>query len=143
MSNIIDLLKSEGYEPKKFGDVYKIRCPFHEPDDEPSLAIYPETQTFYCFGCHATGDAIDFLQMVNDQNFIRTFQMLRDQARAENGGEISGPEFKEIEDACQSYVFLGQYYAALRRMHPRKIKKKNKHPETDDVKVKYAKISIE
>ena len=32
------------------------RCPFHE-DHQPSLKL---DQRYYCFGCHATGDVIDF-----------------------------------------------------------------------------------
>jgi DNA primase len=38
-----------------------IRCPFHD-DDKPSLKIYPETNTFNCFGCGATGDVIEFIE---------------------------------------------------------------------------------
>ena len=36
-----------------------IACPFHE-DKNPSLKVYSETNTFNCFGCGATGDAIEF-----------------------------------------------------------------------------------
>ena len=32
------------------------RCPFHE-DHHPSLKL---DERYYCFGCHATGDVIDF-----------------------------------------------------------------------------------
>jgi DNA primase len=38
-----------------------LKCPFHQ-DKEPSLKIYPETGTFNCFGCGATGDVIEFIQ---------------------------------------------------------------------------------
>lgn len=38
----------------------QINCSFHE-DDKPSMKIYPETNTFHCFGCGKTGDAIDFI----------------------------------------------------------------------------------
>ncbi len=38
-----------------------LKCPFHE-DDQPSLKIYAETNTFNCFGCNANGDAIEFIQ---------------------------------------------------------------------------------
>lgn len=31
-------------------------CPFHE-DSSPSLLL---DERYYCFGCHATGDVIDF-----------------------------------------------------------------------------------
>jgi DNA primase len=37
------------------------KCPFHE-DDKPSLRIYPETNTYHCFGCGKTGDVIQFIQ---------------------------------------------------------------------------------
>lgn len=38
-----------------------IKCPFHS-DDKPSCKIYPETGTFHCFGCGATGDQIEFIE---------------------------------------------------------------------------------
>ncbi len=40
----------------------QINCPFHE-DNTPSLKIYPETNSFHCFGCGATGDVIEFIQL--------------------------------------------------------------------------------
>jgi len=40
---------------------HHIKCPFHE-DDKPSCRIYPQTNTFHCFGCGAKGDAIEFIQ---------------------------------------------------------------------------------
>jgi DNA primase len=36
-------------------------CPFHE-DKTPSLKIYPETNTYHCFGCGKSGDTIQFIQ---------------------------------------------------------------------------------
>ena len=39
----------------------QILCPFHE-DDKPSCKIYPETNTYHCFGCGKTGDVIQFIQ---------------------------------------------------------------------------------
>ena len=39
-----------------------LKCPFHD-DQEPSLKIYPETNTFNCFGCGAAGDVIEFIEM--------------------------------------------------------------------------------
>lgn len=41
-----------------------IKCPFHK-DDKPSLRIYPETNTYTCFGCDKTGDAIQFIQDID------------------------------------------------------------------------------
>ena len=30
-------------------------CPFHN-EKTPSFVVYPDTQSFYCFGCGAAGD---------------------------------------------------------------------------------------
>ncbi len=38
--------------------------PFHN-EKTPSFAVYPDTQSFYCFGCGAAGDVINFVS----QNF--------------------------------------------------------------------------
>ena len=41
---------------------HMLKCPFLE-EKEPSLKIYPNTNTFNCFGCKANGDAIEFIQL--------------------------------------------------------------------------------
>ncbi len=41
------------------------KCPFHK-DNKPSLRIYPETNTYTCFGCDKTGDAIQFIQDIEN-----------------------------------------------------------------------------
>jgi DNA primase len=38
-------------------------CPFHE-EKTPSFTVYPKTNTFHCFGCGKTGDAIEFIQLM-------------------------------------------------------------------------------
>lgn len=39
----------------------KAVCPFHR-EKTASLCIYPETNSFYCFGCGASGDAAEFVK---------------------------------------------------------------------------------
>ena len=41
------------------------KCPFHN-DKKPSLRIYPETNTYHCFGCDKTGDVIQFIQDIEN-----------------------------------------------------------------------------
>lgn len=57
--NILTVLSSYGLVPDKH---CQINCPFHE-DNTPSLKIYSETNSFHCFGCGATGDVIEFIQL--------------------------------------------------------------------------------
>jgi hypothetical protein len=43
---------------------WKGKCPLpdHE-DDSPSFWVYPETRSWYCFGCNRGGDVIDFAKL--------------------------------------------------------------------------------
>jgi DNA primase len=53
------------------------RCPFHE-DQNPSLVVYPETRSFYCFGCGASGDVIDFVRRFDGLGFRAALERLND-----------------------------------------------------------------
>jgi DNA primase len=57
--SILTVLGKYGLKPDKHD---MIVCPFHE-DKSPSLKIYTKTNTFHCFGCGATGDGIQFIEM--------------------------------------------------------------------------------
>lgn len=48
-------------ELQRKGTEYVARCPFHQ-DKSPSFTINPENRFYYCFGCGATGNAVDFVQ---------------------------------------------------------------------------------
>ncbi|WP_161636209.1 CHC2 zinc finger domain-containing protein [Saccharicrinis fermentans] len=50
--SIFTVLKHYGLYPYKNN---MLKCPFHA-DDKPSLKVYPNTNTFNCFGCAANGD---------------------------------------------------------------------------------------
>ncbi len=44
-------------------------CPFHSGDNTPSLKIYPDNRGWWCFGCGAHGDVIDFVRQFFGLNF--------------------------------------------------------------------------
>lgn len=49
------------------------RCPFHK-EKTASMKIY--AQSFYCFGCGAGGDVIDFVRLYERCDFKTAFRML-------------------------------------------------------------------
>lgn len=51
-------------------------CPFHK-DHKPSFVVFPQTQTFYCFGCREHGDVITFLMRVEHLTFLEALKVLR------------------------------------------------------------------
>lgn len=58
------------------GKNFIARCPFHD-DRRPSFVVYPATQSFYCFGCQASGDVFTFLMKAEQLNFPEAMQVLR------------------------------------------------------------------
>ncbi len=52
------------------------RCPFHE-DREPSFNVWPESQSFYCFGCGVGGDVFTFLEKMEGISFPQTCELLQ------------------------------------------------------------------
>lgn len=59
-ADIADYIDSFGV-PLKSGNPLMGTCPFHQ-DSTPSFAVYPSSQTYYCFGCQESGDIITFAQ---------------------------------------------------------------------------------
>ena len=57
-TDIVELVGSY-VQLKRKGRLYGGLCPFHS-EKSPSFYVYPDTQSFYCFGCGAGGDAIVF-----------------------------------------------------------------------------------
>lgn len=51
------------------------RCPFHA-DDTPSLCVYTDTESFYCFGCGASGDVITLIERLEDVGFREALERL-------------------------------------------------------------------
>jgi len=50
-------------------------CPFHA-DRSPSFTIYHDGARFYCFGCGASGDVLDFVQRAYGVALIEAARML-------------------------------------------------------------------
>src|SRR5438552_1936121 len=59
------------------GQTYRARCPFHD-DRNPSFVVYPQTQTFYCFGCREHGDVLSFLMRQERLTFPEALNALRE-----------------------------------------------------------------
>ena len=54
-------------------------CPFHG-EKTPSFTVYPETDSFYCFGCGAGGDVISFTMRIENLDYIDAVKLLAQRA---------------------------------------------------------------
>jgi len=66
-ADIVDVV-SERVVLRKRGKDYVGLCPFHE-EKSPSFTVTPNKQMYYCFGCNAGGNAINFLMAVGKHSF--------------------------------------------------------------------------
>jgi DNA primase catalytic core len=63
---------------RKIARLYWGHCPFHS-ENTPSFVVNGDKKFFYCFGCGAGGNVINFLMKINNDNFINTVQFLSNQ----------------------------------------------------------------
>ena len=50
-------------------------CPFHS-EKTPSFTVYPDSQSFYCFGCQKGGSVITFVQEIERLDFVEAIKLL-------------------------------------------------------------------
>lgn len=54
-------------------------CPFHN-EKTPSLTVYPDTNSFYCFGCGAGGDVISFIRRIDNLDYVEAVKTVAQMA---------------------------------------------------------------
>lgn len=62
-------------ELTKCGQKFRGMCPFHS-ERKPSFFVYPDSQSFNCFGCNTGGDVIYFLQKIERVDFKQALAIL-------------------------------------------------------------------
>ena len=116
---IAHAVSGSGVELRRSGRRLVGLCPFHE-DRTPSLVVYEETSSYFCFGCDAGGDVFDFVGRLHGTAFRETAALL---AGSAGGGRpppdaappplrrsiraVAADEAAVIEDAASLYA--GQY----------------------------------
>ena len=56
-----DVVEASGVALRGGGRVRQGVCPFHD-ESEGSFTVYADSQRYYCFGCGAGGDVLDYVQ---------------------------------------------------------------------------------
>lgn len=64
---------------KRAGSNLKGLCPFHS-EKTPSFTVYPQDNSFYCFGCGAGGDAITFIRKRENLDYPDAVEFLANRA---------------------------------------------------------------
>jgi hypothetical protein len=77
----IDIVELVGktVDLKRDGPRFKGLCPFHADKRSLSLVVYPETQTWKCFGCSKSGDAFQWVMEAEKVDFLTALTRLQEQ----------------------------------------------------------------
>ncbi len=108
-TDIVDLIGS--YVPlRRRGRLYTGLCPFHN-EKTPSFTVYPDTQSYYCFGCGAGGDVISFVRQRENLDYIEAVRFLANRAgmqmpeEADDSGFIRRKRVFEINRLAARFFF--------------------------------------
>ena len=77
--NPIEDVVSSYVNLKKAGARYTGLCPFHN-EKSPSFVVYPNTKSFYCFGCGAGGSVITFISRMENLTYYEALETLAERS---------------------------------------------------------------
>lgn len=110
--DIVDVVS--GYvNLQKAGRNFKALCPFHH-ERTPSFVVFPDTQTWRCFGaCSEGGDIFGFVMKAEGWDFRDTLQELAKRA----GVELVPATPQQLENEAETERLLGLLHETARFFH--------------------------
>ena len=78
MLSIVSILRSLGASdlPADTDYPYQISCLFHDGDERPSMRVYPETNSCYCWKCHKSWNPISAYAEAHEISYFAAKQAL-------------------------------------------------------------------
>ena len=76
---------------RRSGARYTGLCPFHD-ERTPSFSVSPEKGLYFCFGCHAAGDAVSFVEETEGVDFVGAIEWLAQRFNIPLEYEEASPE---------------------------------------------------
>lgn len=92
----------------KAGRNFKALCPFHD-EKTPSFFVFPDRQSWRCFGCGAGGDLVSFVMKRENTDFGEALKMLAERAgvtliqRKDPAADKLADRLYDINEAAAEY----------------------------------------
>jgi len=106
-------------------------CPFHN-DSTPSFTIYPDTNSFHCFGCGVSGDCVGFVAKFNGIPMVDALKLLDEGAASYSTIKTTSctkkkniktaSEIKSYIEKCKTAIGKTDYFIK-RGLTPKRSKK--------------------
>ena len=102
--DIVDFVSQGGVKLRRTGKNYIGFCPFHSNTRTPAFVVFPDTQSWRCFGqCNEGGDLFGFVMKKEGWDFSETLKYLADKA-----GIVLKPMTPEVEAHQEVNVQISQ-----------------------------------
>lgn len=105
---------------KKRGNNYFACCPFHK-EKTPSFSVNPKKQIYHCFGCKASGNALNFLMEHDGMQFLEAVDSLASRAGMQVPREAQDLP-SDYEPMIELMAQAQQYYQQNFKHHQHAIK---------------------
>jgi DNA primase len=122
-ANVVEVV-GESVKLTKRGRSFVGLCPFHK-EKTPSFHVNPERGFYHCFGCHASGDAIKFLQETEGLDFIEAVRRLAERMGidiVETATDAERRQHAEVRRRQQELydvsAHAAAYFERMLREHP-------------------------
>jgi DNA primase len=113
--DMVDLVSAHS-DLRRVGQRWTGLCPFHD-ERTPSFSVNAEHKRYHCFGCSASGDAIDFVQEIEALDFVGSLEFLAERYNVELKREAEDPEAEQRRLRRERLIKLADraatYYARV------------------------------
>lgn len=122
-TKIVELV-GESVKLQRRGRSFTGLCPFHK-EKTPSFHVNSERGFYHCFGCHASGDAIKYVQETEGVDFVEAVRSLAERCGIdiiENESDAERKQQLEQRRKQQELYDIGdraaEYFERMLREHP-------------------------
>ncbi len=122
--DIVELIGSLGVTLRKTGRSFVGFCPFHPNTRTPAFHVYPDNQSFHCFGCQAHGTAFDFVMRKQGLDFKDALEQLAARAgvrlepRSDDARQEDARRTKLLEINAAAAKYFNYILTTLKRGEP-------------------------
>lgn len=94
---------------KRRGRNYIGLCPFHS-ERTPSFTVSPDKKIFHCFGCHHSGDLIEFVRLIDNLTFSESVAHIAERigitVEYDEHSRTYSPQEDHLKDELRSILLL-------------------------------------
>jgi len=115
--DVVDLL-GEYIHLQKAGRNYKALCPFHS-EKTPSFIVFPDTQSWHCFGaCQTGGDIFSFVMKKENVDFAEALRILAEKAGVTLHAERPNSDSDKLDRLRQLNAAAAAHFRKNLQRHP-------------------------